>query len=333
MTKSITGGNPRVGVIGTGAIGRIHIRAWGANGIVPVAFADANPEALAATVAEHGGTSFAHGQDLIASGLIDLVSICTPPRFHRPLALAALDAGIGVLCEKPLARTLEDASAIAEAVARTEGFLTVGFCHRFQPQIEALKRMVDSGELGTVMQFRNRFAGHNPGVERTWFANPDVAGGGVLTDTSIHSIDLFHHLIGEPVRIQALTSTREIDLGPALDVEDTATLTVQTADGTIGTIESSWRTPVGEWTVTVFGTAGTAVVDYADETLRVKRPGGDWETVDVPPGDRFTREFANVVAAWRGDEPLRVTVEDGLAANRVLDMAYRSAGPTRHSVP
>lgn len=231
-----------------------------------------------------------------------------------------------MLCEKPLARTLEDAGAIAEAVARTGGFLTVGFCHRFQPQIETLKAMIDAGELGTVMQFRNRFAGHNRDVERTWFANPDVAGGGVLTDTSIHSIDLFRHLIGEPVRIQALVSTRESDLGPALAVEDTATLTMRAADGTIGTIESSWRTPVGEWTVTVFGTEGTAVVDYSDNTLRVKRPGGDWEAVDVPAGDRFEREFANVSAAWRGDEPLRVTVQDGLAANRILDAAYRSAG-------
>ena len=316
--------NPRVGVIGTGAIGQIHVRAWRANGIVPVAFADANPQTLEATIREHGGTPFADGQDLIASGLVDLISICTPPLFHRPLALAALDAGIGVLCEKPLARTLEDAGAIAEAVARTGGFLTVGFCHRFQPQIEELKRMIDSGELGTVMQYRNRFAGHNRDVERTWFANPGVAGGGVLTDTSIHSIDLFRHLIGEPVRIQALTSTRETELGPALDVEDTATLTLRTADGAIGTIESSWRTPVGEWTVTVYGTAGTAVVDYSDETLRVKRADGEWETVGVPEGNRFEREFANVIAAWRGDEPLRVTVEDGLAANRILDAAYRS---------
>ncbi len=324
--QPMTKGNPRLGVIGTGAIGQIHIRAWGANGIAPVAFADANAEALAATVATHGGTAFRDGLELIGSGLVDLVSICTPPLFHRDLAIAALEAGVGVLCEKPLARMLEDADAIADAVVRTDGFLTVGFCHRFQPQIEAMKAMIDAGELGTVMQYRNRFAGHNRDVEQTWFANPEVAGGGVLTDTSIHSIDLFRHLIGEPVRIQALTSTRETYLGPALDVEDTATLTLQTADGTIGIIESSWRTPVGEWTVTVHGTTGTAVVDYSDETLRVKRPDGEWETIDVPEGNRFAREFANVIAAWRGDEPLRVTVEDGLAANRILDAAYHSAG-------
>lgn len=321
----MTRNEPRVGVIGVGAIGQIHIRAWRANGITPVAFADANAEALAATVTAHGGTAFGDGPELIASGLVDLVSICTPPAFHRPLALAALDAGVGVLCEKPLARTLEDAEAIADAVARMKGFLTVGFCHRFQPHIEELKGMIDAGELGTVMQYRNRFAGHNRDVERTWFANPEVAGGGVLADTSIHSIDLFRHLIGEPVRIQALVSTRETELGPELAVEDTATLTMRTADGTIGTIESSWRSPVGEWTVTVYGTKGTAIVDYGDETLRVTRADDSWEAVDVPAGDRFEREFANVIAAWRGEDHLRVTVADGLAANRILDAAYRSA--------
>ena len=58
----------------------------------------------------------------------------------------------------------------------------------------------------------------------------------------------------------------------------------------------------------------------------MKRADGAWEAVDVPDGDRFAREFANVLAAWRGEEPLRVTVQDGLAANRILDAAYRTAG-------
>lgn len=318
-------GIPRVGVIGLGAIGQIHVRSWQANGVVPVAFADANATTLKMTIDEHGGAAFATGEALIASGQVDLVSICTPPVFHRDLAIAALDAGIAVLCEKPMARTLEDAEAMIAAVEHTGGFLTVGFCHRFQPQIEKLREMIAAGELGTIMSYRNRFAGHKADVERTWFANPELAGGGVLADTSIHSIDLFRHLIGEPVGIHAFIGTRETDLGPKLDVEDTAVLTLQTVDGVIGVIESSWRTSIGEWTVAAYGTGGTAVVDYNDLTLRVCPVGGAWTTVDVEDGDRFTREFANVIASWRGEATLRVTARDGLAANRILDEAYRSA--------
>ncbi len=316
---------PRVGVIGAGSIGKTHIRAWQANGVTPVAFADANPAALGAVIAEYGGEGYADGLDLISADTIDIVSICTPPRFHADLAMAALDAGIAVLCEKPMARTLVEAERMAAAVERTGTLLSVGFCHRFQPQIETLKAMIDRGELGTVMSFRNRFAGHKADAATTWFSNPELAGGGVLADTSIHSIDLFRFLVGDAAGVAAMTSTRETDLGPTLEVDDTAAMLLQTADGAIGVIESSWRTPAGEWTLAVHGTKGTAVMDYGTMALRVSKDGTTWEEVPVEPGDRFAREFAHFLACWRGDASPRVTAADGLAANRILDRAYRSA--------
>jgi predicted dehydrogenase len=316
---------PRVGVIGAGSIGKTHIRAWQANGVTPVAFADANPAALGAVIAEYGGEGYADGLDLISADTIDIVSICTPPRFHADLAIAALDAGIAVLCEKPMARTLVEAERMAAAVERTGTLLSVGFCHRFQPQIETLKAMIDRGELGTVMSFRNRFAGHKADAATTWFSNPELAGGGVLADTSIHSIDLFRFLVGDAAGVAAMTSTRETDLGPTLEVDDTAAMLLQTADGAIGVIESSWRTPAGEWTLAVHGTKGTAVMDYGTMALRVSKDGTTWEEVPVEPGDRFAREFAHFLACWRGEASPRVTAADGLAANRILDRAYRSA--------
>lgn len=315
---------PRVGVIGLGSIGRTHLNAWKANGITPVAFADAVPAALEKVQAEHGGETFDDGVKLIQSGLIDIVSICTPPLFHKDLAIAATEAGVAVICEKPLARTLADAEAITEAVERSGILFTVGFCHRFQPEIEKLKAMIDGGELGTIMTFRNRFAGLKADAHTTWFGNPAIAGGGVLADTNVHSIDLFRFLIGEPEGIHAFLSTRETEHGPKLEVDDTAVLTVKTADGTLGIIESSWRTPPGEWTVTVYGTQGTAVVDYKDTTLRVQGTDGEWRQVEVEDGSRFDREFAHFLACWRGEAQPRVTVRDGLAANRILDAAYAS---------
>lgn len=315
---------PRVGVIGLGSIGRTHINAWKANGITPVAFADAVPAALEKVQAEHGGETFDDGVKLIQSGLIDIVSICTPPLFHKDLAIAATEAGVAVICEKPLARTLADAEAITEAVERSGILFTVGFCHRFQPEIEKLKAMIDGGELGTIMTFRNRFAGLKADAHTTWFGNPAIAGGGVLADTNVHSIDLFRFLIGEPEGIHAFLSTRETEHGPKLEVDDTAVLTVKTADGTLGIIESSWRTPPGEWTVTVYGTQGTAVVDYKDTTLRIQGTDGEWRQVEVEDGSRFDREFAHFLACWRGEAQPRVTVRDGVAANRILDAAYAS---------
>jgi predicted dehydrogenase len=316
---------PRVGVIGTGNIGKTHIRTWQAVGVNPVAFADANPDALQATVTEHGGTGFADGIDLVRSGTVDLVSICTPPAIHRDLVIAAADAGVAVLCEKPMARTLEDAEAMHAAIEQTGILFTVGFCHRFQPHLEAVREMIARGSLGTVMSFRNRFAGHNANIERTWFANPQVAGGGVLSDTSVHSVDMFRYLVGDPVAVHAFTSTRDTDLGPALQVDDTAVLTLQTADGTIGVIESSWRTPGAEWSVAVYGTGGTVHVDYMKPSIAFTGPGRESRDIPVPEGDRFQREFEHLLACWRGEATPRVTSADGLAANRILDAAYRSS--------
>jgi predicted dehydrogenase len=324
MSTNGSAATPRVGVIGVGTIGQTHINAWQANGITPVAFADAVPSALEATIIRMGGAGFDDGAKLIESGTVDIVSICTPPVFHKQLAIAAAEAGLAVLCEKPLARTLADAEAIAEAVRRCGTLFTVGFCHRFQPEIEKLKAMIDAGELGEVITFRNRFAGLMARAHETWFANPAISGGGALADTSVHSIDLFRHLIGDPEGIHAFLSTRQTEHGPKLKVDDTAVLTLKTADGVLGVIESSWRTPPGEWTVTVYGTRGTAVVDYKEMTLRKQDANGTWQDVPVESGNRFEREFAHFLACWRGEDSPRVTVDDGVAGNRILAAAYAS---------
>lgn len=316
---------PRVGIIGLGTIGRTHIATWQNNGVTPVAFADAVPAALEAVVEEHGGDAFNDGIDLIRSGKVDIVSICTPPLFHRDLAIAAAEAGVAVLCEKPLARTLEDAQAIVDAVEKSGSLFMVGFCHRFEPAIEHIKGMIERGELGAIMTIRNRFAGHMPDAEKTWFANAAISGGGALADTSIHSIDLFRHLAGDPEAVQALTSTQESPLGPALDVEDTGVITLRTGSGTLGVLEASWRTPPGEWTITVYGTNGEATFDYATGKLQIKHADGTVEDVALPTDSRFDREFAHFIKCWRGNASPRVTVHDGLAANRILDQAYKSA--------
>lgn len=322
MTHSL----PRVGIIGLGGIGKTHIRAWQANGTTPIAFADAVPAALESAIAEYGGTPFDDAVALIQSGEVDIVSICTPPAFHAEIAIAALEAGVAAICEKPLAANLADAERVQAVANRTGTLFAVGLCHRFQPHVEYLKNLIDQGELGSIRTFRNRFAAQLVNAEKTWFSNPKISGGGALIDTSVHSIDLFRYLIGDPTEVHAFTSTTATDLGPALDVEDSAILTLKTADGTLGVIEASWRTPVGEWTVAVHGTGGSAVIDYSDETLRVAKAGGEWETIEIEAGDRFQREIENLIASWRGEATPRATVADGVAANRILDAAYRSAG-------
>lgn len=316
---------PRVGVVGAGTIGMTHVRAWQASGITPVAIADLNEDALNRLAGEVGATPWRSAADMMASGEIDIASICTPPFAHEELVQLAIEANLAIVCEKPMAHTLESAERIERMVVGSGALLTVGFCHRFQPEVEVMRQMIADGAIGTPMMFRNRFAGLKADAETTWFSNPAMSGGGPMMDTSVHSVDLFRHLMGDAVRVSALTSTRETELGPALETEDTAAMLLQTADGTIGVIESSWRTPVPEWRVTIHGTGGALDLDYPTLALRHCPKGGEWAPVAVPEGDRFAREIAHFLEVWRGNAELRVTVKDGVAANRILDAAYRAA--------
>jgi predicted dehydrogenase len=317
---------PRVGVIGVGTIGRLHLKSWQAAGAQIAAVADVQADAARSAATEFDCASFSDPLRLLTSGAVDVVTICSPPATHEELAVAALKAGVGVLCEKPLAHNAAAAQRIDAAVKATGGLLAVGFCHRFSTEVGALKDLIDRGELGTVMTMHNRFASHLLRAEHTWFSDPDVAGGGAMADTSIHSIDLFRFLVGEPVGVSAITSTRTCDLGPALRVEDTSALLLKAKDGTIGVIEASWRTPVGGSRIDVFGTKGSATLDYESMTLTVGANGeSERRLIEVPAGDRFVRQAENILDCWRSGSAPQVGSADGLMANLILEAAYRSA--------
>lgn len=312
---------PRTGVIGLGAIGRKHINTWSEIGCAPVAVTDA-----VASVREEAATNsdwqvFASGEALIASREVDIVSICTPPAFHKELAIAAINADLTVLCEKPLAHTLEDAEAIA-AIEQASGTLHVGFCHRFEPAIVAIRELIDTDALGMIITLRNRFAGHMEHPENTWFSKKPISGGGALADTTIHSIDMFRYLLGDAVQVRSLASTQTSDLGPALDVEDSGVILLANEQGALGILEASWRTPPGEWTVSAYGTRGSVMFDYATGIGTVTSATGESKPLVFEPGDRFEAEFRHVAKVWQdGGEPM-ATVGDGVAANRILAAAY-----------
>ena len=318
---------PRIGIVGLGSIGKAHIRTWQKLGCPIVAVADVSTEALATHTQDLGAAGFANADELLAGADIDILSVCTPPAFHKDIVIAAADAGIHILCEKPLASNLEDAEAIADAVQRNNATLHVGFCHRFEAAIIEMRNLIENGEIGTLISIHNRFAGHMVNAHQTWFANPKIAGGGALADTAIHSIDMFRFLTGlQPVtQIRSLNATQETDLGPALEVEDSGTILLQNEAGVMGVLEASWRTPPGAWTVTAYGTGGKLHYDYVTHVLTAEQVGKDPVETSFDGQDRFADEFANVIATWRGESQPEASVADGVEANRILAAAYTDA--------
>jgi len=315
----------RVGLIGAGGIGRTHLASYDrVREAQIVAVVDINEQIARNAARQVGAQAFDSVEQMLNEIELDAVDICTPPAAHLEAALPAIERGLHVLCEKPLAHHPDAAREIVSAAEKKGVKLMTAFCHRFHPPVMALKRLIDAGELGEVVMFRNRFAGPFTGVEERWFSDKEVAGGGVLMDTSVHSVDLFRFLVGEVSRVQAVIRQTSPAIG---EVEDTAIALLSTEDGRMGVVEASWVLVAGFNVVEVYGTEGAAMVHYWDgfksryKTNRME----DWQPLEEVGPDRFVGELQHFVDACLGRAPLQVTGFDGLRAVEVVYEAYRAA--------
>lgn len=315
----------RVGLVGAGGIGRTHLASYErVREARIVAVTDINEEIARAAAQQVGADAFRSVEEMLDRCELDAVDICTPPVAHLDAALLAIERGLHVLCEKPLAHHPDAARKMVQAAESKGVKLMTAFCHRFHPPIMALKRLIDAGELGEIVMFRNRFAGPFKGVEERWFSDKEVAGGGVLMDTSVHSIDLFRFLVGEVARVQAVTRQTNPAIG---DVEDTAIALLSTSDNRMGVVEASWVLAAGFNVVEVYGTEGAAMVHYWDgfKSRYKTNKMDDWQPLEEVGPDRFVGEIQHFVDACLGRTELQVTGYDGLRAVEVVYEAYATS--------
>lgn len=213
----------KVGLIGLGAIGRLHFACWRKSPhahLSAIASRDARKragdwpagefnlgDATAEKVDLTGVRAYATAEELLADPDIDVVDICTATPLHAPLTIAALRAGKHVVCEKPMALTEPECAAVEEA-ARTSGRqLMVAHCLRFWPQYERAFAAVRSGEFGRPRYARLERAGGIPAWSAEgWLMKPESSGG--VFDLHIHDIDVALWWFGEPVQIAATGCAR-----------------------------------------------------------------------------------------------------------------------------
>jgi predicted dehydrogenase len=177
-----------------------------------------------------------HWESIVVRPDIDVVDICTPNYLHAPIAIAALEAGKIVLCEKPLANTIEEAERMAE-VARRQTTL-VWFNYRRVPAVRFARELVEQGRLGQVYHYRGLYLqswGRSPGDPAAWRFKPEYAGSGVIGDLLSHSLDLAVWLNG-PIRrlcaqIQVFVEGRQVD--------DAVSVLAEFANGSMGTFEAT----------------------------------------------------------------------------------------------
>ncbi len=231
----------RFGIVGCGKIAANHARALAAvPGVEVVGCCDTDLARAQAFAAEHelalAATDFAA---LVAAGL-DAVTVCTPHPVHEEVVLAAAAAGLHVLCEKPIAVTLEAADRMIEATQAAGVTFGVLFQRRFWPAAQRLRAAIDDGSfgapvLGQVTVLLNRPVSYY--ADDAWRGRWDTDGGGVLMSQAIHQIDMLTWLLGEPTQVSGFIRTQFFD--EHIEVEDSVSASVAFASGATATITAT----------------------------------------------------------------------------------------------
>lgn len=344
----------KVGIVGVG-VGLIHLKWYKAlDAVVDVAAICDLDETMMAHIGAEYDIPLRHTDfnALFRSGEVDAVSICLPNSLHAPASIAALEAGLHVLCEKPIAENAAAAQKIIDAEAKSSGKFMICYNRRYRPDVKWMKQAVDNGLLGNIYQVKTGWVRETGIPAKTgWFITKKIAGGGPLIDLGVHMLDLALWLLDYP---QPLTVSGDIqaNFGPAglktkrnpngkplppYDVEDSASAFIRLDGGTILNLETSWashaRPGQDDLFVTLVGTKGTIelyVRNYAAENTLTFYTEVEGAPVAVRPnivGERSDHFYAvaEFVRCVTEDTPPPATAADGLTVMKIIDAIYESA--------
>ena len=323
MTSTPRKGRLAIGLIGLGRLGRVYARDLATR--IPEtrlpAVADVSP-GLAAQVAEEFDVAeaFQDPREMIASPRVDAVVIVSPTHTHKDLAIAALERGKPVFCEKPLALSLAECREVQDAVTRYNGFFQMGFMRRFDPGYVAGKKQVDEGRIGTPCVFKATSRDpYRPSLE---YANP-ASSGGILVDMGIHDFDLARWFMGEVATVSAIGGTLAYPELATIGDIDNAIATLVFANGRLGVIDLTRNGFYGyDISTELLGTAGTVRIGYIRETPILMMTKNTIAHDTVPYFmERFERAYTlqlqNFAQNVLSDREPPVRVSDGIEALRV----------------
>lgn len=323
----------RVGLLGCGRQGRRRSAAVKANGDKLVAVADSNMSLASSLAKEMDCKAETEWQHVVMRHDLDAVIVCTPNHLHAPMSIGAMTNGKHVLCEKPLATTIDDAEEMVRVRHKTGLKVKCGFTLRHHPGIQQVRKWFDEGLFGDLYFVRIRYGiGGREGYDKEWRAARSLAGGGELMDQGIHALDLSRWFLGEFSQVHGYVATY---FWKNADVEDNAFCLLRTERGQVASVHVSWTQWKNLFSFEVYGENGYGAVEglggsYGSEKATLgkrdfKKPfteeilhfGGD----EVTWFDEW-REFAYAIAENR--EPLGNDY-DGLQAIKLAYAIYRSS--------
>lgn len=299
----------RVGIIGCGMIAiKRHFPELAQNPAVKItACSDYVPARSENMAREYGCRAYTDYKTMLEENELDAAVVCSNNATHCEVTLACLEKGLHVLCEKPMATTLEEARSMVEAARAAGKILMIAQNQRMSGAYRKAKELLSGGKLGRVLSFRTVF-GH-PGCEywsidglNSWFFNPALAAFGCLADLGVHKVDLMRWLLDEEfVEVFAYKATRDKKKpdGSPVDVEDNMCGVLRSESGVIGTIATSW---------TYYGPEDNSSVFYCEKgILSVLTDPEFMVRVDYPDG---TGERYIVPGVGSNDKPVKSGIPD-----------------------
>lgn len=336
----------KVGMIGVGGIANTHVPGWNESPYTEVvAAADISEVALAKFGGRWGVSRLStNAADLICDPDIDIIDICTPNNYHAPLAIAAMEAGKHVICEKPLAPTPQAIREMIAARDRTGKLLMTAQHFRFQGSAKAMKAELESGVLGDVYHARSWMLRRAAAPTRPGFILKEQSSGGPCIDIGVHILDLTLWMMGNPKPV-TVTGIARAELahqpgafsiwGGAIpqefNVEDFAAAFVRFENGATLIFEVSWLlhhdTPVEDMQMWLYGTNGGAhwpkceVYSSNNSTQQLYNRSLQLKKDIREPHAQECVEFAEAVI---NGAPSPVLPEQSLQVMTILDAVYRS---------
>jgi UDP-N-acetylglucosamine 3-dehydrogenase len=323
----------RFALIGLGTMGRNHLRVLMQRPDVEVvAVADPDRASRARAVALSGARGYDDVGPLFSEERVDAAIVAAPTTMHHSAGRAALEAGVPLFVEKPLAGTVEEARELVDLAEARRVPLQVGHVERFNPAVTALAERLAAGALSRTFSIKTLRAGPLPERIR------DV---GVAVDLATHDVDIICHLAGaRPERVYA-----EITQQVHTTHEDLLFALLRFRDGLVGLLDVNWLTPEKQRRLVVLGEEGMFQVDYLTQRLTFTRGQADLDptyldgyaptfpgaTIDLPvePAEPLVRQLDAFISTVRDGVPPAVSGEEGMWAVRLADMLLESAATGR----
>jgi predicted dehydrogenase len=325
----------KVAVIGCGLIGKRRAETAVNHPDSELAIvADINAAAAEAIAQQYGCQAVTDWQTAIADPGIDIVAVATHNGLLAEIAIAALQAGKHVLIEKPMGRNLAEAMQMAEAATQADRILKIGFNHRYHPALAKAHQLFRAGAIGELINLRARYGhGGRPGYEHEWRGNPELAGGGELTDQGVHITDLIHWFAGLPDEAFAYLQTAIWAIAP---LEDNGFGLFRFPNGAVASFHTSWTQWKNLFSFEIYGQLGSLTIDglgksYGVERLTIahRKPEGGVPDVEElvfdQPDASWELEWQDFMNAIAARSPYLGTPAEGVNAMRMLDALYRSA--------